>query len=408
MDINSTLGPDVNKAVAESSVAASIENSALGSKLGITAEGLGDFAENAMGGTYVSMIGNKRREHIFGVGDPSYPGTKDTLDLIVGDINPFKKKKQYWEYTIEESISKVDKINYQTVYLAKDDKPVDETTALNDQWSNLRDFVNFRFEVLQSDAFTSTQNIVFRALLDGFTDNYTATHNEYKYNGRGEMFYTYNKFNRAMNINFKIAAQSRHEMKPLYQKLNYLVAQTAPNYSSGGRIRTPYMRLTMGDYFKKVPGVLKTCNVSWNVNYPWEIKLDPKNADKDMKVLPHVLDVSIAFQPIHDFTPNNGLSAEFIGIGEDSEGLNSWLLAPRTPSSSDIKDKTDDENADQKDKEKKKQEEENKNKKSYTVKPGDTLSGIASKHGISRWQDIQELNNIQGTLIRVGETLILP
>ena len=79
-----------------------------------------------MGGTYVSMIGNKRREHIFGVGDPSYPGTKDTLDLIVGDINPFKKKKQYWEYTVDDSISKIDKINYQTVYAAKDDWQVED------------------------------------------------------------------------------------------------------------------------------------------------------------------------------------------------------------------------------------------------------------------------------------------
>ena len=165
------------------------------------------------------------------------------------------------------------------------------------------------------------------------------------------------------------------------------------------------MNATKASLATLTTGVLKSVNVTWQTNYPWEVKLDPKNADKEMKILPHLLDVSVAFQPIHDFTPNNGLSAEFIGIGEDSEGLNSWLLAPRTPNSSEISDKNDDENVGKDEKDKKKQE---GNKKSYTVVSGDTLSGIAAKHGIPRWQDIQELNNIQGTTIRLGETLLLP
>ena len=340
IDINAKLGPSVNNFVKDSSFAQKIESSALGSKFGISAEGLGNFAENAMGGNYISLIGKENtREQFFGLGDPSAPGAKSTLTKIIGDINPFKKKINYGDYTVNDSISRIDKINYQTVYLSKDNNPEGKVALDNSDFGNLRDFCNFKFEVLQSNTFTSTQNIMFRAFLDGFTDNYTATHNEYKYNGRGESFYTYQKFNRAMSINFKIAAQSRHEMKPLYQKLNYLVAQTAPNYSAGGRIRTPYMRLTMGDYFKRIPGVLKSCNVTWQVNYPWEIKLDPENADKDMKVLPHVLDVSISFQPIHDFTPDNSLSAEYIGIGEDSQGLNSWLLGSKGPINSEIEDK---------------------------------------------------------------------
>ena len=33
-----------------------------------------------------------------------------------------------------------------------------------------------------------------------------------------------------------------------------------------------------------------------------------------MKILPHVLDVSIQFQPIHSFVPNNSETAPFIGL----------------------------------------------------------------------------------------------
>lgn len=332
MDINSTIGSSLGDAISESSLGARIEGSQIGSALGITAEGLGNFAENAMGGTYVSMIGNKRREHMFSTGDPGAPVSVSTTDKILGNLNPFKKKPSYGSYSLPTEVkAKLDKINYQTVYKTVDGKPTKENTSLDDKFGNLKDFCNLKFEVINAEQDTYSNVIWFRALLDGFTDNYTATHNEIKYNGRGENFYTYNKFNRSIGINFKIAAQSRHEMKPIYQKLNYLVAQTAPNYSSGGRIRTPYMKLTVGDYFSRIPGVLKSCNVTWQTNYPWEIKVDPINQDKSMKVLPHVLDVSVNFQPIHDFTPDNSLTAAYIGIGEDKEGpnkgLNDWRLA---------------------------------------------------------------------------------
>ena len=50
-------------------------------------------------------------------------------------------------------------------------------------------------------------------------------------------------------------------------KLNFLVSQTAPNYSSTGRIRTPYMRLTLGDYFHRIPGVLTSVGINWNKDY---------------------------------------------------------------------------------------------------------------------------------------------
>lgn len=44
----------------------------------------------------------------------------------------------------------------------------------------------------------------------------------------------------------------------------------------------------------------------------------------------------------------------------------------------------------------------------YTVRPGDTLSGIAARHGTT-WQELQRLNNIRNpNLIRPGQVLRLP
>ena len=290
--------------------------------------GTGDFLTNVFGGDYVNgIIGNENtREQKFGLGDPGGNTPGKALDQLLGDFNPFKKKEGY-NVSIKDNENKIDKINFQSIFTSINGEPQE---ALNSGFSSLRDFVKFKFEVLKSSDFLESNTILFRAYIDSYSDGYTATHNEIKYNGRGEPFYTYNSFNRAINISFKIAAQSRHEMKPIYQKLNYLVAQTAPNYSPTGRIRTPFMRLTMGDYFKRIPGVLKNVNINWNNNYPWEIKLDPDVKDKDMKVLPHILDVSIVYQPIHNFVPNNGLNVPFIGIGgengnESTSTKNNWL-----------------------------------------------------------------------------------
>ena len=178
----------------------------------------------------------------------------------------------------------------------------------------VRDLIRFRFEAVNSENPNKSDVMVFRAFLDSFSDGYNANYNEFNYNGRGESFYTYNSFNRDINLSFKIAAQSRHEMMPLYRKLNYLVSNTAPEYSPTGRMRTPFMRLTVGSWCDRLPGVLKSVNLTWQKDYPWEISISgPEGGnDKHMVVLPHVLDVSVSYQPIHNFLPEKSINAPFI------------------------------------------------------------------------------------------------
>ena len=178
------------------------------------------------------------------------------------------------------------------------------------------DFIKFRFEIIDHNNPLKSNIIAFRAFLDDIGDDYSAGYNEVKYSGRPEKFYTYNSFDRKIKLGFKIAAQTREEMKPLYQKLNYLVAQTAPGYVAN-RIKTPFMKLTVGDWFNRLPGIINSVNLSWNKEYSWEIKSD-ENLDRDMLELPHILDVSLSFTPIHNFTPSNDLSSPFISI-------NNWL-----------------------------------------------------------------------------------
>tara|TARA_R110002167_G_scaffold79371_1_gene219052 strand:+ start:329 stop:1888 length:1560 start_codon:yes stop_codon:yes gene_type:complete len=253
------------------------------------------------------------------LGDPGKPTSNSFLDKVIG-FDPFKKPKGY-DVRIE---GRTDLVNELPIFMR-------EEGIANYLETDAKDFVPFRFEVKNQEG-GANDIIVFRAFLDTISDDYNATHNSYKYNGRGEEFYTYNKFNRKIQVGFKIAAQTRHEMKPIYQKINYLAAQTAPNYSSVGRIRTPYMYLTVGDWFQKIPGLMTSVSLTWQKDYPWEIALDRFSSkdgtvggkDAQMLILPHVLDVNVSFQPIHNFTPSNNIASPFIGINGNGV-VDSWI-----------------------------------------------------------------------------------
>ena len=94
--------------------------------------------------------------------------------------------------------------------------------------------------------------------------------------------------------------------------LNYLVSNVAPEYgveTSGGRMRTPYIKLTVGDWCNKVPGVLNSIALSWQKDYPWQIK-----NNENILMLPHVLDVNVQFTPIHQFMPEKSINSQFFNL----------------------------------------------------------------------------------------------
>lgn len=192
----------------------------------------------------------------------------------------------------------------------------------------IRDLIKFNIKVIDPLEPNNVDLLVFRAYLDDVSDDYTANHNQFKYNGRAEKFYTYSEFDRSISFSFRIQAQSRQEMKPLHQKLNYLVAQTAPSYSNG-RMRAKFARLTIGDWMNEIPGLFTNISLNWKGAYSWEIDSDGGvGQDKlQMNQLPHQLDVKCSFKPVHDFAPENDQNRPFIlphrGIDDGQKWTNS-------------------------------------------------------------------------------------
>jgi hypothetical protein len=224
------------------------------------------------------------------------------------DKKAARRKNEYW------FISDIDKRNPSgSLY-------IDQMNAIGvrdlkvDGNKEGRDLVKFRFHILTADG--EEKVLYFRAFLDAFADNYSGQWNPVKYLGRAEDFQIYSGFQRKISLSFKIAAATRVEMKPLYQKMIWLASATAPTYAGEDKqfMRGTITKITVGDYIYELPGVLNSVNYAWNTEYPWEIAmLEPEggNGDQEMQELPMIMDCSIDFTPIHTFTPETGLKKFF-------------------------------------------------------------------------------------------------
>jgi len=226
----------------------------------------------------------KTRINLYNLGDPSAD-----IQTIEGNYDVY-------------DVRTIDKISAANIFQRKNLESLDST---------FKDYIKFRIAVVDSENPLNDNVILFRALLDNLTDNYSGNWNSFKYNGRAEEFYVYDGFKRGINFGFKIHTQTRHEQRPLWRKLNYLVAQTAPEYKNR-RMRGVFSRLTIGDWMNEIPGFFTSVNLSWNTAYPWEIRHDADGADRDLNEYPHILDVSCEFQPVHNFAPTNSVTTPFI------------------------------------------------------------------------------------------------
>jgi len=187
--------------------------------------------------------------------------------------------------------------------LGLEDKP-DSVQALGEKTQTIlgteeQDIIPFEFNTYYPGD-TNGKFIYFRAFLDSLNDNFSGEWNETDYVGRGDGFYSYNGFSRDISFGFKIAAFSKSDLVPLYDKLNLLVGSTAPTYSTNGEfMKGTLTKITIGDYVVGLSGFIESIGLTWNTNYPWELGVDDETALK----VPHILDASITFKPIHDFAP---------------------------------------------------------------------------------------------------------
>jgi hypothetical protein len=204
-----------------------------------------------------------------------------------GDVNDFTKGK--------------DSIGLTPVYLS--DTAPNTKVVIGGKTYGTRDLIKFRIEAVDNDNPTGPSAwMIFRSYLKDITDTPNPTWNTVNYVGRGEPFYIYKGFERSLSFTLQVAAMSEAELKPMWQKLNYLYSNTMPDYKDNV-IRAPYMKLTLGDYMFRQPGIIKNLTYTIGNDSPWEIAIDEPESGSSLYELPHVMTIQMTFAPIHDFLP---------------------------------------------------------------------------------------------------------
>jgi len=257
---------------------------------------------------------------------PSYePENNQTLEQRVSLGDPGNaSRKNLWSYV---NGYKSDGTSYGAASPNSYDRinalPIYRSTSTNKP-SKYDDLVNFRIGVIDNAKPSTIDYIHFRAFLDQISDNYSSNWDPTKYIGRGENFYTYNGFDRKVSLGWTVAAQSKVELIPMYEKLNYLASLCAPDYSSYGYMGGNIVTLTIGGYFYEQPGIITGFNYEMNGdNDTWEIAIGDDEfspgKDRTVRQLPHIIRVTgFNFTPIHRFVPRkqqNLYSADNSGNG---------------------------------------------------------------------------------------------
>ena len=264
---------------------------------------------------------NKIRER-----QQSLPGTLGVTDFRLDVINPNSVDKS--DYTNNNITTRVgignpgarpasERTNINTPFESGQDtinksdiKPRNDSDGIG---GFPKDLIKFAFEKIDNDNPTATTATFFRAFLSGYNDNHNAEWAASRYTGRGENFYTYQGFDRVVNFNFKIAAQSKQEMKFLYRKLNYLISTLYPDYNSSGFMRGNITKLTIGDLFVRTPGILESLQLNVDDQYAWEIAMDEPEggigSSSDMLETPQLMDVAVQFKPILNVLPQTSFTS---------------------------------------------------------------------------------------------------
>ena len=206
-------------------------------------------------------------------------------------------------------LSAVDTVNAFPLYRS------DSVTSDN----NKNDFVKFRIGVIDNNNPQQKTYIHFRAIIDALSDNYTSDWEGQKFMGRSEEFYKYSGFGRTVSLDWTVAAQSKQELIPMYQKLNYLASVSAGDYSDVGYMRGNLITLSVGGWFQEQVGFMSGLTLNVPQDSPWEIGITDAlnktsigegnstreiNSDPSVQEMPMIVNVTgFQFTPIHDFVP---------------------------------------------------------------------------------------------------------
>jgi len=196
------------------------------------------------------------------------------------------------------------------------DPPGTRSDVINEKGiSNIDGDFNRDLIHLYFDDITNGKRIQFRATVANINESHTPEWTQHSYIGRPYPIHQYIGVSRTLTFDFKVYAMNKNEMGPIWEKLNYLTGMTHPasyvgSNISDGFMTPPYVELTLGAMFRKIPGYINSLNYTIQDGISWDIN----------KELPLGVDINISFTIIETESHSNQKESQFYGKPSQSKG----------------------------------------------------------------------------------------
>lgn len=171
--------------------------------------------------------------------------------------------------------------------------------------------------------------IVFRAIIDTFSDTFSPSWQPVQMIGRADPNYHYSAYSRDVSFSFTVYATDRDEMKPIWRKLNALAGYTAPTYNANSiSLEAPWIRFTLGDVFYQQPAIITSLTYTLHdTDTTWEINVEQ---DEAMMQAPKKISVTMNLTIVTNELPQKqgkfySLAKSFDSDGQSIPGNDNWL-----------------------------------------------------------------------------------
>ena len=163
--------------------------------------------------------------------------------------------------------------------------------------------------VLKFESVKQNKAVNFVSTITGLGESFSPGWTSNKFIGNPFNFYTYEGIERSVSFSFKIFSLNPSEHKIAWDKLNFLTSLVYPQAYEGeaGYITAPFLKLTIGDMYKRKEGFIESLSYGIDDSTPWNTEDEYESAEGKIDTkgyrLPRIINVETTFKFIE--TRNN-------------------------------------------------------------------------------------------------------
>ena len=165
--------------------------------------------------------------------------------------------------------------------------------------------------VLKFESVKQNKAVNFVSTITGLGESFSPGWSSNKFIGNPFNFYTYEGIERSVSFSFKIFSLNPSEHISAWNKLNFLTSLVYPQAYEGdaGYITAPFLKLTIGDMYKRKEGFIESLSYGIDDSTPWNTEDAYESVEGEAEIntkgyrLPRIINVETTFKFIE--TRNN-------------------------------------------------------------------------------------------------------